>query len=145
MAMIYDSILLSAVLFSTAMIYTVILVLIKGDIPLQGSLVETGTIITELEPVDLGWPIYPLLAFVYLFFFCYFWKKNGQTLGMQVWKIKLIDTNAEKVTLKQCCIRLMVAWISFFCLGIGYISLLKKDNYQTWHEKLSGTMTVFLG
>ena len=46
------------------------------------------------------------LQITYIFigtvFFTYFWKvNNGQTLGMQVWKIKIVGDSNEDLTIKN--------------------------------------------
>ena len=47
-------------------------------------------------------------------FYAYFWIKSGQTLGMQVWKFRIIntDTSQDKITLKQTFLRYTVNCLS---------------------------------
>ena len=61
------------------------------------TLLITYVVNTEVES--------PLMYLVFLAlsigFYCYFWKQNkGQTLGMQVWKIKLVGAINETISLK---------------------------------------------
>jgi uncharacterized RDD family membrane protein YckC len=52
-----------------------------------------------------------MLAFISgWLFFAFFWMKGGQTLAMQVWRIKLISLNSddERVTLLQTFLRYTV-------------------------------------
>ncbi len=152
LAAFYDAFLLVALIFCTAMVYTIIVVTlhtIGSDNPNNIPSVSTGEVITELERIDLGWPIYPLLFLVYITFYCYFWIKTGQTLGMQAWKIKLVNdqntTNSRKnITLKQCLVRLIVALLSIICFGMGYLWLIKSNNSKTWHDALSNTRVILI-
>ena len=43
-------------------------------------------------------------------FYAFFWMKNGQTLGMQVWKFQIVNTdqNHDRITLKQTFLRYLV-------------------------------------
>ena len=42
-----------------------------------------------------------VIVLTIFFFFSWFWIKNGQTLGMQAWRIKLISTDGKNIYLKQ--------------------------------------------
>jgi len=62
-------------------------------------------------------------------FYTYFWlSNNGQTLGMQAWKIQLIS-NKNGLSVKDCLYRCVISVISFLIFGIGYFLILfRKDN-----------------
>lgn len=89
-------------------------------------------------------------------FFCVFWVKEGQTLGMQAWRIKLIPAVAEsgteepgstvhgKITLTQALLRCCAACLSLACLGLGYLWCLFDAEGRYWHCRLSGTQLVLL-
>lgn len=90
-------------------------------------------------------PILPiLLPLVTFIFFVQFWRTNGQTLGMQTWRIKIIDQQGGKVSFKQCLMRFAGAALSWFCLGLGYWWILWDKEERAWHDRLSGTRIVFL-
>lgn len=103
------------------------------------------------EPAgDLGDPVLPaalVQAVAWLTgagFFWSFWLKGGQTLGMQAWRIKLIDAGGGAPTLRQACIRSVGATLSAACLGAGYWwSLLDRDRCY-WHDYLSGTRLIMV-
>ena len=45
-------------------------------------------------------------------FYCYFWKKNsGQTLGMQVWKVRLAQENKSDISLMRMIYRCLLGLI----------------------------------
>jgi uncharacterized RDD family membrane protein YckC len=77
-------------------------------------------------------------------FFCLFWLKSGQTLGMQAWRIKLVGFDGEPPSLAKALLRCMGAVLSFLCLGLGYWWCLIDRNKRYWHDYLSRTELVLL-
>ena len=77
-------------------------------------------------------------------FFSYFWLKNGQTLSMQAWRIKLVNSSGGPIRLHQAVIRALAAAVSTACLGIGYAWCLFDAKGKTWHDHLSRTELVLL-
>lgn len=86
-----------------------------------------------------------LYGFGFLFF-SWFWRHGGQTLGMQAWRIKLINdsqnTNGknERLTYKQCAIRYV---IGTFLFGITLLVALVRPSGQGMHDSASNTIIVF--
>ena len=143
--MLYDSLLLLALLVCTSLLYTAVATLIAGTTPDGLSQAQTGDVITELEPTDLGPFFLPTLAITYLGFFCYFWCRTGQTLGMLVWKIKLVTQSGERVTLLRALARFLAAALSLACAGLGYWVILLPGIENSWHDRLSGTRVIYIG
>lgn len=143
MAMLYDIFLLMAILLCTSAVYTVIAVSITGDFAQHGN-VQTDETLHELNPTELGWPIFPVLAFVYIGFFVYFWRNTGQTLGMLVWKLKLVSNDQTPITYGQALVRVMAAIPSVALFGLGYIGLLIGSKKRTWHDGISKTTVIRL-
>ncbi len=77
-------------------------------------------------------------------FYLYFWSRQGQTLGMTSWRIKVVDSSGQRPSTKQLCIRLLAAPLSFISCGIGYLWFYIGDRRQTWHDRLSDTMVVHI-
>jgi uncharacterized RDD family membrane protein YckC len=77
-------------------------------------------------------------------FFGVFWMKNGQTLGMQAWRIKLIPSPGNQLTFGRVVTRCGAALLSAACLGLGYLWCLFDRRGRTWHDYLSGTELVLL-
>ena len=65
-------------------------------------------------------------------FFAYFWTKSGQTLGMQVWKFKIVnsDSNKDQITLGQTLLRYLVNCGIFALLGLP-LFLIYTDSLGT--------------
>ena len=80
-----------------------------------------------------------LLAIGYAFF-AGFWMRDGQTLGMLAWRVKLVQTtNGQSITWKQALIRYLAAFLSWAALGAGFWWSLFDAERKTWHDRLSGT------
>ncbi len=77
-------------------------------------------------------------------FFSWFWIKNGQTLGMQAWRIRLVDFNGNKPAPGKCVLRCFGALLSAACLGLGYLWCLVDRHDRYWHDYLSGTELILL-
>lgn len=77
-------------------------------------------------------------------FFTLFWIKSGQTLGMQAWRIKLVDFNGNTPSLGQALLRCCGACLSIACLGLGFIWCLVDRNKRYWHDYLSHTELILL-
>jgi len=90
-------------------------------------------------------PILPLLlpALTFLFY-AKFWRGNGQTLGMQTWKIKLVSSDGGTISWKQCGKRFAAASFSWLCLGLGYWWLLIDRDNLTWHDRWSDTRLILV-
>lgn len=110
-----------------------------------------------------------LLSVVYIFY-GWFWTHGGQTLGMRVWKQKLIQLDGSTITWQQTFIRLITglpAWL-LFLVGLllwvfpdkieltetltnvpkgifafaGFIWVLLDNRNNNWRDKLSGTHVI---
>ena len=85
-----------------------------------------------------------IIALTIFFFFSWFWIKNGQTLGMQAWRIKLISTNGKNIYLKQASIRLLAACVSAGFFGLGYLWILLEAKNRSWHDIISKTRLILV-
>ena len=78
-------------------------------------------------------------------FYAYFWHFKGQTLGMQVWKIRAINDTGQILTLGECAVRFFFATFSLMFLGLGFLWILFDRDSLAWHDRASGTRVIFLG
>ena len=93
-----------------------------------------------------GGPLFQALVYLQIgIFFIYFWRLKGQTLGMQVWKIKTINDRGEILTFAECVVRFFFATFSFAVMGLGFVWILFDPDRLAWHDRASGTRVVFLG
>lgn len=81
---------------------------------------------------------------VLLAYFGWLWKRNGQTLAMQTWKIKLVSANGAPMTNKQIFLRYALAWPSLLAGGVGILWALVDRDRQFLHDRLAGTRLIRL-
>jgi len=120
-AMVYDSLLIFAVLFSASA---------------AALLFNNG----EAIEANLWFKLY--LLFTLFTYYAWFWQKSGQTLGMRVWKIRLVSDSGGNPGWAVCYLRLVCALLSLLCLGLGYWWRLFTP--YTWHDHLSHTRVINL-
>ena len=119
-AMLYDGLLVTAVL----MLATVPFVIERG-----GETVEPdGNFLYQLS----------MLIVMYLFF-VYFWTRDGQTLGMRSWRMRLETPDGTAPSLSQASLRFVMAIVSLMPAGLGFLWQLWDKDKLTWHDRASGT------
>lgn len=123
-ALIYDSLLLLAVLFiSTAVLLP----------------------FTQGEAIGSGNPLMSTyLLFLSFFFYGWFWTHGGQTLGMRAWRLQIRNLREGPVTWLQALLRYLVAIPSALLGGLGYFWMLIDGRKLTWHDRYSETTIVQL-
>jgi uncharacterized RDD family membrane protein YckC len=98
-----------------------------------------GVIWNAAIPSALLWGHVFLVLLVY---FGWLWKRNGQTLAMQTWKIRLVSADGTALTGKQILLRYTLAWPSLLLCGLGILWALLDRDRQFLHDRLSGTRLV---
>lgn len=138
-AMVYDGLLLFAVLF----IATLIPALIFSPEHIENS-PQTNAVVHELnQPLD-GWLFRIYLVLVIILFNGMFWRRQGQTLGMQAWRLKLVSQSGGTPSWGQCAIRVLASMVSLACGGLGYFWAWIDKRSLTWHDRLSNTQVLQL-
>ena len=136
-AMFYDFLLCVALLMVVGLIYQqgILRLIYSGEELL--ALSQAGALDND--------PILASLLLVSLFaFFAKFWTHNGQTLGMQVWGVRIQNRDGSAIDLWQALLRFFIAPISFFSLGLGYLWMLWDKDRLTWHDRYSESVVVQL-
>jgi uncharacterized RDD family membrane protein YckC len=133
-AMCYDALLCFALLLVTAFLYKLVLMGIVGEAKLR-AMSESGSL--DGDPL-----LSTLLLFVLFGFFAKFWTHSGQTLGMQVWGIRVQNTDGTGISLWQALLRFVVAIASWLCLGLGFVWALFDKQKRSWHDHYSNTQLV---
>jgi uncharacterized RDD family membrane protein YckC len=121
-AILYDTILLTAVLFFASLLLVV---------PLQ---------------ITLDHPLYPFYVFLIyatsFIFFGWSWTHGGQTLGMKTWRFRIEQDNGEPITWLQAALRFLSALVSWSTLGAGFFWCVFSSDGLAFHDALSGTHLV---
>lgn len=78
-------------------------------------------------------------------FYVFFWRLKGQTLGMQVWKIRTLDNHGNLLGYKECMIRISAATLSTLALGLGFFWMAFNKERLTLHDIASNSHVVYLG
>jgi uncharacterized RDD family membrane protein YckC len=123
-SMLYDSLLLTAVLFIAVFAFST-LTTYKGEGPLR-----------------LLFQFY--IVAIIAAYFIFFWRNNGQTLAMKTWRIKLVSTNGKKISVGQCLIRMTLAAAGIALAGVGLWWALFDRDKQFLHDRIAGTRLVLL-
>lgn len=131
-ALLYDSVILTALAFVITALYTAIFALIFG---------KTAEASTS-SLLFLQGILFPLLLINLIGFYIFFWLKNKATLGMQTWKIYLVTCNGTALTWQHCLKRCLMAILSLSCIGLGYFWQVWDKNKLSWHDHFSQTKIV---
>ena len=78
-------------------------------------------------------------------FYVYFWRATGQTLGMQVWKIRTLSYEGELLGYRECTVRFLVATLSVLGAGLGFVWMYFNKQRLTLHDLASNSHVVYLG
>ncbi|WP_404363419.1 RDD family protein [Marinobacter sp.] len=136
LAMLYDGLICIAVLLVVTWAYTLVAAWITG-FDRYAELAEKGQLNTD--------PLLTSVLFVTLYlFFGYFWTRTGQTLGMQVWRIRVENANGTSITWVQALLRYMMGWLSWAPLGLGYLWMIWDSEKRTWTDRFSESRVVSL-
>lgn len=79
-------------------------------------------------------------------FYCFFWHRSGQTLGMKTWHIKLVTqaTGSCPPSWERCALRAAVAAPAVLVFGVGYIVGAVRVNRETLQDSLSKTQVIMV-
>lgn len=75
-------------------------------------------------------------------YFLWYWRRSGQTLAMQTWKIRLESAHGGRPGWGQLILRFLLIWPSIIFLGAGILWALFDRDRQFLHDRLAGTRLV---
>ena len=135
-AIIYDSLLILALIFLAGFINLGIQMVIYGEDQLR-QMTEQGH--------SLGGLPFSVVVFIVIYgFFGFFWTRTGQTLGMQAWRISVLDTQGQPITPGKSVIRFLVAIPSLGLAGIGLLWMLVDRENRSWQDIASSSQTLLI-
>jgi uncharacterized RDD family membrane protein YckC len=141
-AMLYDGLLCIALLLVVTGLYTgfhqllIHLDLLGAD--RYARMLEANTAI-NYDPV-----LTTLLVVSLWGFFGFFWRRRGQTLGMQAWKIRVQNEDGSPITWLQAFMRVLVGILSWLTLGLGYLWQCFETGRRSWTDLASDSVTVLV-
>jgi uncharacterized RDD family membrane protein YckC len=118
-AMVYESLLLLALLLVASFAYIPVLGSLQG--PFQKAVFQL------------------YLLGVMMLYFVLFWKCGGQTLAMKTWRIRLTGLDGRPPSTAQCIARFALAAMGLLCAGIGFVWALIDREHQFLHDRLCKT------
>lgn len=121
-SLLYEFLLLMAVLFMAGYIVVGLLPDVSGGLP------------------RLVFQIYLLL--VGGLYFSWFWRRGGQTLAMKTWRIRLVGASGDAIGLGQAWLRYALACLGLLAFGSGFLWALWDRDRQFLHDRLAGTRLV---
>ena len=124
-AILYDALLLAAL----AMLVTALLLIFTGG-----------------RAISAGNPAYRvLLLLLGVLFFATFWMRDGQTLGMRAWGLRIERFDGGRLRWRDALARAFAALLSWALLGLGFLWVLVDRERLAWHDRLSRTRLVRTG
>ena len=129
-ALVYDALLLIAVVFAATAAYLGVLV---AAIDLEGA-------IPSDSPYSKGLAAW--IAVVWVAYFAAFWHRAGYTPGMRTWKLKLVRADGRALRYEDALKRCAAAVLSALPAGLGYWWALWDAEKLTWHDRLSNTLII---
>ena len=121
-AMVYDLFLIVALFMLTT---TLIVANVADDAAIKYRLAFQGLLLLEL-----------------FLFYGYFWTKKGQTLGMQVWKIRTENEAGEILNWGEAGMRFIIACLTPF---VGFVWMLVDPKRLTLYDRFSKSRVVYTG
>ncbi|CAJ0777653.1 hypothetical protein LMG7141_00653 [Ralstonia condita] len=103
-AMLYEGLLLFGVMFGA----TALFLLARAVIP---PLARTG---------DAGLQVWGFFALG--LYFVGFWRKRGQTLAMQTWRMRVVNADGSRISIGRAIARYVLAWM-WVAVAVGVIHL----------------------
>lgn len=122
LSLIYEALLLFAVLFAASFVY---ILLFRA--------------FSSAPPRSLFQVYLAIVAGVY--FVCQ-WTRGGQTLPMKTWRIKLVSRNGGAVSYREALVRYAAAVAGSLALGAGYFWALIDPDRLFLHDRLAGTRLI---
>ena len=128
-AMIYDSLIVFALIILAEFVMTGIYVATNGEPP-------GGNIPASIH--------YSVMFIICFFYYTHSWLRGGQTIGMKSWRIKLVSEYKPQMRISQCMLRTGVGFFSILVVGLGYWWALFDKRQRSWHDMESMTRIIYM-
>ena len=116
--MLYESILVFAILFVAGVVYRALM----GD-----------------PHSDFEQHLFFMYSWLIIgVYFVYCWVKSGQTLAMQTWRIQLLRLDGNPLSLGQAVRRYVIASFSLMFFGLGFLWAIFDREGLYLHDRFTG-------
>lgn len=98
----------------------------------------------EALPAD-GWGHWAYIAVLYLtalVFFLFFWRRNGQTLGMRAWRLRVVDEDGNTPSVSKLLRRALWAVPSWGLAGLGVLAMCIDPQRRALQDRMSDTRLI---
>jgi uncharacterized RDD family membrane protein YckC len=124
LALIYESLLLAAVLMAGALPFSVF---------------------AQAADRVAARPLFQLyLLALAAIYFVWQWLRGGQTLPMKTWRLQLVTRDGAPLTRAHALQRLVFAIAGAAALGAGFLWALADRDRRFLHDRLAGTLIIFV-
>lgn len=128
---------LAALLYDALLLVALFMIVTACFLPLTG-----GEAVTWARSPALALLHRAALVAVLVGFYGFFWTRQGHTLGMASWRLRLERLDGALPTWRDALVRLAAAALSWSVAGLGWLWCLFDPERRTWHDTLSGTRVV---
>jgi uncharacterized RDD family membrane protein YckC len=77
-------------------------------------------------------------------YFIWCWRRKGQTLAMQTWQLKLVNQEAQLLSLKAAIIRYVLANFSLMVFGLGFLWVLVDRDRLFLHDRILKNKIIYV-
>ena len=118
---------------------------------LVGGIASTATNTTDQNTqaaVGLGlvgvWLLIATLATIgTVLYFVYFWGTSGSTLGMRIFKLRIVDADTgAPIGMARAIVRYLMSIVNSLACYIGWIWVAFDARKQGWHDKVANSVVI---
>ena len=87
--------------------------------------------------------LYLLVLFLVISYQVYFWGTSGSTLGMRLFKLRVVDANTgAPIGITRALIRWVMTLVNSMACYIGWIWVAFDPRKQGWHDKVANSVVL---
>jgi uncharacterized RDD family membrane protein YckC len=88
------------------------------------------------------WWLLPSLVAVAMAYFCGFWVRGGQTVGMRAWRIEVVRADGSALGWPRAAARFAALLVAALPAGLGLWWSAFDAEKRGWHDRWTGTRVV---
>ncbi len=119
-------------------------------IAIAGGIASTANSSDQNAQAALGlgivgvWLLVVLLATVgTIVYYVYFWGTSGSTLGMRLFRLRLVDANTGgPIGIGRAVIRYLMTFVNTMACYIGWIWVAFDPRKQGWHDHVANSVVI---